>query len=159
MQEIIAIYNLKKEGVFIMAKIKGRVHYVSPKGAAEMVAEVIAREVGCPKEALLPAYLPVGTTLMFLGGEGVKMDKTTAEFIKSLNPDRVTYAALYSCNPKLSDAAILQVKAALEAQGVKVLDKFFTAPCKALFGGKLPTEEDLKAAKAWAIECIAKVQG
>ena len=46
---------LKKEGVFIMAKIKGRVHYVSPKGAAEMVAEVIAREVGCPKEALLPA--------------------------------------------------------------------------------------------------------
>ncbi len=142
-----------------MAKIKGRVHYVSPKGAAETIAEVIAREVGCPKEALLPAYLPVGTTLMFLGGEGVKMDKTTAEFIKSLNPDRVTYAALYSCNPKLSDAAIQQVKAGLEAQGVKVLDKFFTAPCKGLFGGKMPSEEDLKAAKAWAIECIDKVQG
>jgi len=142
-----------------MAKIKGRVHYVSPKGAAEAVAEAIARVVGCPKEALLPAYLPVGTTLMFLGGEGVKMDKTTAEFIKSLNPDRVTYAALYSCNPKLSDAALVQVKAALEAQGVKVLDKFFTAPCKALFGGKMPTDEDLKAAAAWATECIDKVQG
>ena len=142
-----------------MAKIKGRVHYVSPKGAAEMVAEVIAREVGCPKEALLPAYLPVGTTLMFLGGEGVKMDKTTAEFIKSLNPDRVTYAALYSCNPKLSDAAILQVKAALEAQGVKVLDKFFTAPCMGFFGGKMPSEDDLKAAKAWAIEFIEQVAG
>lgn len=142
-----------------MAKIKGRVHYVSPKGAAEAVAEAIARVVGCPKEALLPAYLPVGTTLMFLGGEGVKMDKTTAEFIKSLNPDRVTYAALYSCNAKLSDAALVDVKKGLEAQGIKVLDKFFTAPCKGLFGGKMPTDEDLKAAAAWANECIAKVQG
>ncbi len=142
-----------------MAKIKGRVHYVSPKGAAEAVAEAIARVVGCPKEALLPAYLPVGTTLMFLGGEGVKMDKTTAEFIKSLNPDRVTYAALYSCNPKLSDAALVEVKKGLEAQGIKVLDKFFTAPCKGLFGGKMPTDEDLKAAAAWATECIDKVQG
>ncbi len=140
-----------------MAKIKGRVHYVSPKGAAEVVAEAIARVVGCPKEALLPAYLPVGTTLMFLGGEGVKMDKTTAEFIKSLNKDRVMYAALYSCNPKLSDAACQQVKVALENQGIKVLDKFFTAPSKALFGGKMPTDEDLKAAAKWAEECIAKI--
>ena len=146
-----------KEGVFIMAKIKGRVHYVSAKGAAEAVAEMIAREVGCPKEALLPAYLPVGTTLMFLGGEGVKMDKTTAEFIKSLNPERVTYAALFSCNAKKSDAAIQQVKAGLEAQGVKVLDKFFLAPCKAMFGGKMPSDEDLQAARAWAAECIEKV--
>jgi hypothetical protein len=148
-----------KEGVFIMAKIKARVHYVSPKGAAEAIAEVIAREAGCPKEALLPAYLPVGTTLMFLGGEGTKMDKTTAEFLKSLNKDRVVYAALYSCNPKLSDAAILQTKAGLEAQGIKVLDKTFTAPCKGFFGGKMPSEDDLKAAKAWAIECIEQVAG
>ena len=140
-----------------MAKIKGRVHYVSPKGCAEMVAEVIARQVGCPKEALLPAYLPVGTTLMFLGGEGTKADKTTLEFIKSLNPDGVTYAALYSCNAKLSDAAIQQVKTALEAQGVKVLDSTFVCTGKALFGGKMPSEDDLKAASKWANECIAKI--
>ncbi|MBQ2955552.1 MAG: hypothetical protein IJE08_03735 [Clostridia bacterium] len=140
-----------------MAKIKGRVHYVSPKGCAEMVAEVIAREVGCPKEALLPAYLPVGTTLMFLGGEGTKMDKTTAEFLKSLDPSRVTYAALFSCNSKLSDAGLQQVKAGLEERGIKVLDKFFVCTGKAMFGGKMPSEEDLKNAKAWAIECIEKM--
>ena len=137
--------------------IKCRVHYVSPKGCAEMVAESIARVAKVPKEALLPAYLPVGIALMFLGVEGNKVDKTTAEFIKSMNPDRVTYAALFGCNAKLSDVAVQQVKTALEAQGVKVLDKFFVCPGKAMFGGKMPGDEDLKAAAKWAEECIAKV--
>ena len=35
--------------------MKGRVHYVSPKGCAEMVAEAIAREIKIVKEPLLPA--------------------------------------------------------------------------------------------------------
>lgn len=137
--------------------IKCRVHYVSPKGCAEMVAESVARVAKVPKEALLPAYLPVGVALMFLGCEGTKADKITLEFIKSMNPDRVTYAALYGCNAKLSDAALQQVKTALEGQGIKVLDNFFVCPGKALFGGKMPTEADLTAAAKWAEECIAKV--
>lgn len=137
--------------------IKCRVHYVSPKGCAEMVSEAIARVAKVPKEALLPAYLPVGIPLMFLGCEGTKADKTTLEFIKSMNPDRVVNAALFCCNAKLSDAALQQVKTALEAQGVKVLDKTFVCTGKAMFGGKMPSEEDLKNAAQWAEECIAKV--
>ncbi len=137
--------------------IKARVHYVSPKGCAEVVAEAIAREAKVVKEALLPAYLPEGIALMFLGVEGTKADKVTMEFIKSMNSSRVAYAALFGCNAKLSDAAVQQVKEALVAQGVKVLDKPFICTGKAMFGGKMPTDEDLKAAAKWAGECIAKV--
>ena len=62
--------------------MKGRVHYVSPKGCAEMVAEAIAREIKIVKEPLLPAYMPENIILMFLGCEGTKADKTTMEFIR-----------------------------------------------------------------------------
>lgn len=137
--------------------IKCRVHYSSPKGCAEMVSEAIARVAKVPKEALLPAYLPVGVALMFLGCEGNKMDKITAEFIMSMNRDRVANVALFGCNAKLSDAAVKQVKDALVKQGVNVLDETFVCTGKAMFGGKMPTQADLDAATKWAEACIAKV--
>ena len=89
-------------------RIKGRVHYVSAKGSAEMVAESIAREMKIVKEPLLPAYMPENIALMFLGCEGTKADKVTMSFINSLNSSRVANAALFCCNGKKSDAADLQ---------------------------------------------------
>ena len=139
--------------------MKGRVHYVTKKGATEMVAESIARAVKCVKEPLLPAYMPEGIALMFLGCEGTKADKTTMEFIKSMNSSRVANAALFACNPKKSDAAIQQMKAALTERGVKVLDTTFICSAKGTFGGKNPTDEDLKAAAQWASECEKLVMG
>ena len=139
--------------------IKCRVHYVSPKGCAEMVAESIARVAKVPKEALLPAYLPVGVALMFLGCEGGKADKITLEFANSLNTNRVAHAALFCCNPKKSDAPIQQMKAALEAQGIKVLEQTFVTTAKGFFGGKNPSEADLKAAAEWAAACEKIVMG
>ena len=149
-----------KEGVFFM-KIKGRVHYVSSKGSAEMVAEAIAREMKVVKEPLLPAYMPEGVALMFLGCEGTKADKTTMEFIKSLNKSRVANAALFCCNSKKSDAAIQQMAAALKAQGVNVLPKTFVCNGKGgLFsGGKQPSDQELTEARAFATECEKLVLG
>ena len=143
-----------------MAKIKTRVHYVSPKGCAEAVAEAIAREAGAVKEALPPAYLPEGIALMFLGCEGVKADKITMEFLKAMNSKRVAVAALFNCNLKGSDAALAQVREALVACGVKVLDKTFISNSgKGFFSGKMPTADELKAAAEWAKACIAEVAG
>ena len=137
--------------------MKGRVHYVSPKGAAEQVAEVLARTIKCVKEPLLPAYMPEGVALMFLGCEGGKADKITLEFASSLNTKRVANAALFCCNPKKSDNAIRQMKAALTAQGVKVMDNAYVCSGKGgLFGGKHPTEEELNGAAKWARECMNK---
>jgi len=139
--------------------MKGRVHYVSPKGAAEQVAEVLARTIKCVKEPLLPAYMPEGVALMFLGCEGGKADKITLEFASSLNTKRVANAALFCCNPKKSDAPIQQMKATLEAQGINVLEQTFVTTAKGFFGGKNPSEADLKAAAEWAAACEKIVMG
>ena len=142
-------------------KIKGRVHYVSAKGSAEMVAEAIAREMKVVKEPLLPAYMPEGVALMFLGCEGTKADKTTMEFIKSLNKSRVANAALFACNGKKSDAAIKIMADALKAQGINVLPKTFVCNGKGgLFsGGKHPSDQELTEARAFANECEKLVLG
>ena len=142
-------------------KVKGRVHYVSAKGSAEMVAEAIAREMKVVKEPLLPAYMPEGVVLMFLGCEGTKADKTTMEFIKSLNKSRVANVALFACNGKKSDAAIQQMAAALKSVGVNVLPKTFVCNGKGgLFaGGKHPSEQELNDARKFADECEKLVLG
>ena len=138
--------------------MKGRLHYVSRKGSAEMLAAAIGSEVNMIKEALPPAYMPENVALMFLGCEGTKADKVTMEFIKTLNPKRVNNAALFCCNPQKNDAAIQQMKAELTAQGIKVLDSAYVCSGKGgLFGGKHPTDEEIKGAAKWAAECAKKV--
>jgi len=138
--------------------MKGRLHYVSPKGSAAMIADKIGQEVNMIKEALPPAYMPENVILMFLGCEGGKADKITMEFIKTLNPKRVANAALFCCNPKKNDKAIQQMKEALVAQGIKVLDSTFVCTGKGgLFGGKHPSAEELAEAAKWAKECESKV--
>ncbi len=132
--------------------MKCRVHYVSPKGSAQAVAEAISRECGCPHEPLLPAYMPENIQLMFLGCEGGKADKITLEFIGSMSSERVRNAALFCCGK--GDDAIDQMKKALGKRGVNVLDMRFNAPLKGLFGGG-PTEADLSAAREFAKSCIA----
>ncbi len=134
--------------------MKGRVHYVSPKGCAEAVAEAIAREIKIVKEPLLPAYMPEGIILMFLGCEGTKVDKVTMEFIKSLNNKRVENAALFCCNPKKSTAAIEEMRTALKAQGINVLDKSFVCTGKGFLSGKAPTDQDLEEARKFAAEAV-----
>ncbi|MBQ5771107.1 MAG: hypothetical protein IIW08_08025, partial [Clostridia bacterium] len=57
-----------------------KVYYVSPKGCAEMIADAIAREVRCTKEALMPAYPPENVAMMFIGCEGSKADKVTLSY-------------------------------------------------------------------------------
>lgn len=108
--------------------MKGRLHYVSPKGSAELVAAAIGKEVDMIKEALPPAYMPENAILMFLGCEGAKADKVTLEFIRTLNAKRVNNAALFCCNAKKDDKAIQQMKEALTAVGVKVLPETYGIP-------------------------------
>ena len=137
--------------------MKTRVHYVSPKGSAEQLAEIIARTCECVKEPLLPAYMPENITLMFLGCEGNKPDKVTMEFINVMNSERVRNVALFSCTGG-SGEPIEQMKKALKSRGVNVLDKTLTAPVKGLFGGG-PKESDLAAAKQFAQDCMDAVEG
>lgn len=129
-----------------------KVYYVSPKGSTELIADTIAKQCPqCVKEPLLPAYMPENVPLMFLGCEGGKADKITLDFISSLNDKRVRNAALFCCSG--SSEPIEQMKKALEARGVRVLDSSFLAPVKGLFGGG-PKEQDLQNATKFADACL-----
>ena len=126
-----------------------------------MVAEAITRAMKVVKEPLLPAYMPEGIALMFLGCEGTKPDKTVMSFIDSLNASRVANAALFCCNGKKSDAAIQIMAAALKQHGINVLPKTLVTNGKGgLFaGGKHPSDQELEQARAFANECEKLVLG
>ena len=132
--------------------MKIKVHYVSPKGCAEQVAQSIANICDCAKEALLPAYMPENIDLMFLGCEGGRADRVTLDFINIMNRERVHSAALFCCgtNPE----AIAQMRKALSARGVHVLERSFIAPLKGLFGGGVKPS-DLLNAEQFARDCMA----
>ena len=131
-----------------------KVHYVSQKGCAKSIADVIAGTCQCTKEALLPAYMPENIDLMFLGCEGGKADKVTMDFINVMNRERVRNAALFCCGA--GPEAVSQMRKALVARGVNVLDRSFTAPLKGLFGGG-PKPGDLSAAAEFAQNCMDDV--
>jgi hypothetical protein len=128
-----------------------KVYYMSQRGSAEKVAEAVASQTGCPVEPLLPAYMPENVDLMFLGCEGARADRVTLTFIESLNPARVRRAALFQC---ASGEAIAQMRSALEARGIAVLEKSYTAPLKNLFGRGGPKAQHLEAARAFARDCL-----
>ena len=130
-----------------------KVYYMSQRGSAEAVAEAAASQAGCPVEPLLPAYMPENVDLMFLGCEGARADKVTLTFIESLNPARVRRAALFHCARTKGEAAA-QMRAALEARGVAVLEKTHFAPLKNPFGYGGPKAGHLDAARAFARECL-----
>lgn len=148
-------YDKKQPNIFRQiqggSSLRIRVHYVSPKGSAEQVAEAIARAVKCVKEPLLPAYMPENVKLMFLGCEGNKADKVTMDFIASLTPNRVANAALFHCGK--DQQALSQMRKALNDKGIQVLDMTLTTPLKGLFGGG-PTQADLERARQFAEDCV-----
>lgn len=130
-----------------------KVYYMSQRGSVEKVAEAIASQAGCPEEPLLPAYMPENVDLMFLGCEGGRADKVTLTFIESLNPARVRCAALFQCT-RGGGEAIAQMRSALGARGIEVLEKSYAAPLNNLFGRGGPKARHLEAARAFARDCL-----
>jgi len=134
-----------------------KVYYMSQRGSAEAVAEAIAGAALCQPEPLLPAYMPENVDLMFLGCESARADKVTLTFIDSLGPARVKRAALFQC-ARAKGEAVAQMRAALEARGVTVLEKTGFFPLRNLFGGGGPKAAHLEAARAFARACLESIE-
>lgn len=126
---------------------------MSQRGSAEAVAVAIAEAVGCAPEPLLPAYMPENVDLMFLGCEGARADRVTLDFIASLSSGRVQSAALFQC-ARTPGEALLQMRAALAARGIRVLERSLSAPIRNLFGRGGPRPGHLESARAFARHCI-----
>lgn len=134
--------------------MKPRVYYVSTRESAAQIAQAIAHSLKCTREPLMPAYMPESVALMFLGCEGNRADKVTMDFISALNPNRVTNAALFHCGN--AGQALAQMRRALTARGVNVLDLTLNAPLKHLFGAG-PQGEDLERAAQFAQDCMTMI--
>lgn len=137
--------------------MKCRVHYVSPRGSAETIAEAIASDAMCEKEPLLPAYMPEGVQLMFLGCEGSRADKVTLQYISQMTPARVRHAALFACG-HFPAYAIEQMRTALIAKGIDVLEDALAVQMKCMLCAK-PKADDILAAHAFAKSCMREVEG
>ena len=137
--------------------VRCKVYYMSQRGSAEAVAEAVAGAVGCQSEPLMPAYMPENVDLMFLGCEGARADRVTLAFVESLGSSRVRCAALFNCAGTRGEA-LTQMRSALEARGVKVLEKTCFAPVRALLS-RGPKPSDLDAAREFARESLANAEG
>jgi hypothetical protein len=130
---------------------------MSQHGSAEAVAEAVAGAAGCQPEPLMPAYMPENVDLMFLGCEGARADRVTIKFIESLGPSRVKNAALFHCAGARGEA-LSQMRTALQARGVQVLENTFFAPVRALFC-QGPKPEALEAARDFARASFEVIEG
>lgn len=131
--------------------MKMSVHYVSYRGSAELIAQAVAQEAGCVKEPLMPAYMPEGVRLMFLGCEGEQPDRVMMDFIAMMNADRAAHCALFVC--ARNDRATLIMRNALTQRGIEVLKDVFVAPKRGLFVDG-PTDQDIQRARAFAKACV-----
>ena len=123
-----------------------------------MIADAIAKELKCTKEALMPAYMPENVSMMFIGCEGGKADKTTLAFLSYLNPSRVRNAALFNCSPKRENGAIIQMREILSAEGINVLEGTKAFPGKGFLSGRRSGQEDLEAARKFARETMNSIK-
>jgi len=135
--------------------MKYKVYYTSTKKAAERIAETIAGATDVSAERLFPAYMPDGVDLMFIGCDGSHADSVVLDFAKHLKADRVRYAALFNANPMLSQRALEQMRAALTAHGVTVLESTLLCPIRP-FQHSLP-ESDRIAAIDFATACCREI--
>lgn len=102
--------------------MKYKVYFTSTKKVTDRLAETIAGAIDVSAERLYPAYMPDGVDLMFIGCDGSHADNVVLDFAAHLKPDRVRYAAIFNTNSTLSHRAIDQMRAALSARGVIVLE-------------------------------------
>lgn len=136
-----------------------KIYYAGDKPCIQEVAIAISSEVKQNSDPLPPSYMPENLALAFIGtnAKGAKPDKRALDFISVLDPKRVEAAALY-CTSSAKNGECLQVlRSALEGRGIKVVDDVLICNGKGTFGGKMPTDEDLANARAFAQKCLKGV--
>lgn len=126
--------------------------YFNGKPCIQEVATVMARAVQQKCEPLPPSYMPEGLAVAFIGSsdKGGKPTKEVLDFISILDNKRTARVALFATSPGGDASKVLSVmRSAAEARGIEVLPDTFSCHGKGGFGGKMPTEDELKAATAF----------
>lgn len=130
---------------------KASVRYYSKSGNTKKLAEEIAKAAGC-KALSMDKSINEKVDILFLGASvywgGV--DKQVKEFIRSLDPNKIGKAAVFSTSA-MTERAYPQIKKLLQEQGIQTVNQDFY--CRGRFRvlhRNKPDTEDLKAASEYA---------
>ena len=136
-----------------------KVYYAGDKPCVQEVAITIAAQAKQNSEPLPPAYMPENMALAFVGtvAKGKNPDKRALDFINVLDNKRVHAIALFCTSKNLDGDCLNALADAAKARGIKVIEDRLVCNGKALFGGKMPTEEDMANAQKFADKCLELV--
>ena len=121
------------------------IRYFSKFGHSAQMANIVAQVTGAvPETVAQPLSEPVDTLYL---GSGVMLGEINGEmvkFIKTLSPEKVKRVVCF-CSCAIIKSPVPQMRALLEAQGIKVDERSFT--CKGSMGplhAGHPNEQDLE---------------
>lgn len=124
--------------------MKTAIRYYSKFGHTTKMAQIVSELTGAKAELVsVPLAEPVDTLYLGAGVFMGKVDASIGEFIKTLKPEMVGRVVCFgSC--AIIKSPVPQMRAMLEAQGIKVAEQEFT--CKGSMGPVHmghPNKEDL----------------
>ena len=142
--------------------MKTRIHYTSPKGSAEAVAEATAPRGPLSPRSRCRRHICLKRCRSCSWGceeSNGKIDKVMQAFISTMDTKRVMHVALFTASPKGTHVTADAIKKVFDDKGIKVMSEILVTNGKGGFlqGGKQPTEEDLNKARAWAKKQIELV--
>ena len=133
--------------------MKVKVVYHSKTGNTKKVAEAIAKGVGTTAVQITDKIKFDSADLLFIGDGvyGMKPDKVTNEFIKTLDPSKVKSVAVFGTYGG-QKKAIVVMKEMLRKQGINVVEESFGCKGKSWFilNRSHPDTNDLNDAQQFA---------
>lgn len=133
--------------------MKVKVMYHSKTGNTKIVAEAIAKAVHSTAVQITDKIVFDSADLLFIGDGvyGMKPNKITEEFIKSLDPNKVKNAAVFGTYGG-QKKAIVVMKELLKKQGINVVEESFGCKGKSWFilNRNHPDMNDLDGAQQFA---------
>jgi flavodoxin I len=134
-----------------------KVMYHSQTGNTKKVANAIAEAAGASAEPISEGAGLTGADILFIGDGvyGGKPDAKTRDFINSLEPGKVKYAAVFGTYGG-QKKFIEDMKESLKTKGIKVSSESFGCKGKAwfIFNRRHPDEQELKMAQEFAKRII-----
>lgn len=134
-----------------------KVYYAGDKPCVQEIAIALAGQAKQNSEPLPPAYMPENMALAFVGtiAKGKRPDKRALDFINVLDNKRVSAIALFCTSSNMDSSCLNVLRDAAKARDIKVIEDVLVCHGKGgLFSGRMPNDEDINNAKAFADKCL-----
>lgn len=135
-------------------KFKMRILHFSPDGNAQKIAEAIAKAQVAGSDKIPPAYPVENEKLLFIGydAKSAAAPKDVANLCKDLTTARAKNVAFFAVGSKFD--GINELKQIVSSKGINVLEAHECAVKGGLFSKGSVSDDNVKAAVAWADKLV-----